>query len=47
METKIKKLVVCDVCGTKYAFIPPTKPGVYRIECPKCKKPTNFKVPAK
>lgn len=47
MEKQIRRLVVCDVCGTKYAFIQPQKPGVFRIECPKCKKPSYFKVVAK
>lgn len=44
METKTRKLVVCDRCGSKYAFIVPSKPGVYRIECPRCNKETKFKV---
>lgn len=37
-------MVVCDQCDTKYAFIVPEKPGIYKIECPRCKKETKFKV---
>lgn len=44
MENKTRKLVKCDRCGTKYAFMVPEKPGVYHIECPMCKKETKFKV---
>lgn len=44
MNTNTRRLVVCDKCGAKYAFSVPVKPGVYRIECPRCKKETKFKV---
>lgn len=44
MDTKTKKLVVCDKCGEKYTFIVPVKPGIYRIKCPHCDKVTTFKV---
>lgn len=44
MENKIRRLIVCDRCGTKYAFIVPKKQGVYRIECPRCNNETKFKV---
>lgn len=44
METKTRRVVVCDRCGSKYAFIVPDKPGVYRMECPCCSKETKFKV---
>lgn len=44
MEKKAKRLVVCEKCGAKYAFTVPTKPGVYRIECPRCKDEIKFKV---
>lgn len=41
---KTKRIVECDVCGIKYAFIVPCKLGVYRIACPRCKKEIRFKV---
>ncbi len=44
MKTQTRKIVVCDKCKTKYAFIVPNKPGIFRIECPKCKRETKFKV---
>lgn len=44
MENKIRRLIVCDRCGTKYAFVVPKKLGVYRIECPCCNKEIKFKV---
>lgn len=44
METNTRRLVVCDKCGVKYAFSVPVKPGVYRIECPRCNNETKFKV---
>lgn len=44
MENKERRLVICDRCEAKYAFIVPGKPGVYRIECPRCKKESKFKV---
>lgn len=44
METKTRRLMMCDRCGTRYAFIVPGKSGVYRIECPQCSKETKFKV---
>lgn len=44
METKTRRLVVCEKCGAKYAFKIPGKSGVYRIECPKCKDEKKFKV---
>lgn len=44
METKSRRLVECDQCGVKYAFVVPEKSGVYRIECPKCHKEIKFKV---
>lgn len=40
----VKRLVICDNCETKYAFVVPSVPGVYRIECPRCKKEIKFKV---
>lgn len=44
METKKRRLVVCARCGAKYAFEVPQKPGVYRIECPRCNKEIKFRV---
>ncbi len=44
MKTELRRLVVCEKCGTKYAFIVPEKPGIYRIQCPGCKEETKFKV---
>lgn len=44
MENKTKRIVTCDKCGTRYAFVVPSKQGVFRIECPVCKKETKFKV---
>lgn len=44
METRTRRIVVCDRCEAKYAFMVPGKPGVYRMACPRCGKETKFKV---
>lgn len=44
MENLKRRLVVCDHCNAKYAFVIPMKTGVFRIECPRCGKETKFKV---
>lgn len=44
MENKTRRVIVCEDCGVKYAFIVPCKPGVFRIECPRCGKEIKFRV---
>lgn len=44
MESKTRRVVECGQCGTRYAFLVPDKPGVFRIECPRCHLETKFKV---